>query len=75
MDVQTIISVIGYVICIVLAFICGRLNKEVHNNRDTIADLRERVSDCIPNSGELEGSKHRFEDTVAEIRKNGQFEE
>lgn len=75
MDVQTTMCIIGYVVSIVLAFVCGKLNKEVHYNRNTAADLRERISDSIPNSGELERSKHMFEDTVKQVRENQRIDE
>lgn len=75
MDVQTTMYIIGYVVSIVLAFICGRLNKEVHYNRNAVADLREQISDSIPNSGELERSKHMFEDTVKQVRERQKVDE
>lgn len=65
---ETIYWIIGYVIGIVLAFICGRLNKEVHNNRDTIAELRDlNKKSGFTAEGGLE--------TIAEIRERQQIDE
>lgn len=65
---ETIYWIIGYVVGIVLAFICGRLNKEVHNNRNTINELR----DINKKSGlTVEGGL----ETIAEIRERQQIDE
>ena len=65
---ETIYWIIGYVIGIVLAFICGRLNKEVRNNRDTINELRDlNKKSGLTAEGGLE--------TIAEIRERQQIDE
>lgn len=74
MNEQTILA-ICYIIVVIISALAGFLGREILYNRKSIKDLRERISDSLPNSGELEGSKRKFEDTIAEIRKNGQAKE
>lgn len=68
MNVQTIMDIIGYVVGIILACICGYFYKEVRDNRRTIDELRDlnKGTGCS-----AEGAL----DTIAEIRKNQQVSE
>lgn len=68
-------TIIGAVIVALLSIAIGVLGNTLHTERKSAKDFRDRVSNSICNSGDLSGSKQRFEDTVAEIRKNGQDKE
>lgn len=74
MNNETILA-IGYVIVVIISALAGFLGREILYNRNTVKDLRERISDSIPNSGELEGSKQRFEDTVKQVRERQKVDE
>lgn len=65
-------EIISYIIIVVLSIVVGILGATVHTERKSAEDLRKRISDSIPNGGDLPESKRKFEDTIAEIRKNGQ---
>ena len=68
-------TIIGYILIVIMSVIAGICGTAVYTERKSAKDFRERISDNVPNSGELEGSKQRFEDTIAEIRKNQQTDE
>lgn len=68
-------TIISYIIIVVLSIVVGICGTAVYTERKSAADLRKRISDCLPNDGKLEDSKQRFEDTIAEIRKNQQVSE
>ena len=68
-------TLIGYILIVILSIVSGILGTSLYNNRKSVKDLRERISDGVPDSGDLSRSKQRFEDTVAEIRKNRQDKE